>query len=140
MGVKFFLVENQRLTKAQTHLHGQVADHLVAGRPTQFILLGTPQLSPIFQAHIVGVKQRPQLVDVHVHVEPQPVDGQRLLVAIEDAAPCCREAYGSHRLVFLPNPVILAGGHLQPPEVHRQQQHAAQDERRHHPDRNVLAA
>ena len=68
--VEFFLVENQRLGKTQTDLHGQVAHDLVAGLLFQFKLRRTAKDAPVFKAHVVGVKQGAQLVDVHVHVEP----------------------------------------------------------------------
>ena len=88
----------------------------------------------------MDVKQWAQLVDVHMHIEPQAVHCQWLFVSIHDMAPRSRKAHGADRLILLLVPETIARGNLQSPQTRRQQEHTAQDEDCHHSNRDLPAA
>ena len=77
MLVEPFLIEHERLAKPHADLHRQVAHHLISRFAAKLPLLGAPKFSAVLQSKIMLTKKWTQFVDVNVHVEPQPIDGER---------------------------------------------------------------
>ena len=105
--MEFPLVENHRLAKTLAYLHGQIAGDLVASFPFECELIGTPQLAAVFQSHVMGVKKRTKFIDIHMHIEPQPVHSEWLFIAIKNASPSGGQTHGSYRLALLTASVIV---------------------------------
>ena len=132
--------EHERLAETHADLHRQIAHHLVPRFATKFSLRRAPKFSALLQSEIMLTKKWTQLIDVDVHIEPQPVDGERLLVAVKNPAARGWQANRPDRLVLLLASIVCSCRQLQIPQLADQQQHAAQDKDHHQPDREILAA